>query len=129
MVVAWGRRTVNLKPASHEDGLTDIRPQLRALVASYNESTIAALLGVDRSTVSRWLKGERDVTAPLALRIVQLHTVLSTVHRYFNPTMAMKWLLGSEPHLGGAQPLAAIAILGPDRVIEALRARAAGEYA
>ncbi len=74
------------------------------------------------------MSGDRDVNPENAGRIVDLHDLVSRVHRYYRPAIAARWIVGAEPLLGGARPLDVLAMRGVAPVIEALEARDAGGY-
>lgn len=87
------------------------------------------MLGVDDSTVSRWLKQERNIgQSTMRGRILELHDVVSRAHQVFNPTLAARWLMGHEPLLGNARPIDVLAIRGAAPVIESLEAITAGGF-
>lgn len=129
MSTAWALELTDLRPAENVEGLVDVSPLLRVLVASYNQNVVAHMLDVDRSAINRWLKDRRSINETVSARIAALHTVLSAVHRYYNPVIAARWLLGAEPLLGGARPLDALTINGATPVLQALEARVAGGFA
>ncbi len=126
---SWSPGVTILQPAKNVKYLIAVRPRLEALVDAYNENVVALLLDVHRSAVARWLSGDRDVSPENAARIVDLHDLVSRVHRYYRPAIAARWIVGAEPLLGGARPLDVLATRGVAPVIEALQARVAGGYA
>jgi head-tail adaptor len=129
MAAEWAPAIGRLAPAKNAEALTDVKPLLARLVEAYDQGTIAALLDVDKSTVSLWVRGKREIGAVMRARILEVHDVLSRVHQIFNPTLASRWLVGSEPMLGGARPIDVLGIRGAAPVIEALEAFAAGGFA
>jgi uncharacterized protein (DUF2384 family) len=91
------------------------------------QAKLATLLGVERSTVSRWIRGGTPDAAHAA-RVAALEFVLAEAERVFGGRGARKWLQGLEPRLGGRRP---IDVLRDDAVHEVLRALAehkAGSY-
>ena len=63
------------------------------------QAKLAAVLGVERSTVSRWVHGSTpDPTH--AARVDALEFVLAEAQRIFGRAGARKWFQGLDPHLG-----------------------------
>lgn len=130
MGTAWTPTIERLEPASNPSAISDVLPLLRRLVDAYQQSVVAEMLGVDDSTVSRWLKQERNIgQSAMRGRIFDLHDIVSRAHQVFNPTLAARWLMGREPLLGNARPIDVLAIRGVAPVIEALDAITAGGFA
>lgn len=90
---------------------------------------VAAILGVDQSTLWRWRKHESS-PRPLALsRLTQLGELLEFLPRLFaGPDLARTWLREARPEsLGGsAMPLDAMRAGHIDRVLIALHVLAHG---
>jgi len=130
MSKAWTPTIDRLEPASNPAAVADVLPLLRRLVDAYQQSVVAEMLGVDDSTVSRWLKQERNIgQSAMRRRVLELHDVLSRAHQVFNATLAARWLTGREPLLGNARPIDVLAIRGAAPVIESLEAITAGGFA
>lgn len=125
-MATWVPTIDKLVPAKDAQPLTDVLPLLQKMVASYGQVTVAGLLGVDRSAVSLWMRGRRSISNDLAVRVLDVHAVLSRAHRVYNPTLAARWLMGHDPHLGGARPIDVIAMGGTSTVIDALEEIEAG---
>ena len=92
------------------------------------QARLARLLGVERSTVSRWLRGALAEPRWVS-RVDALEFVLAEARRVFGPAGAEKWLRGIEPRLGDRRPAD---LLRAGRVVEVLRALTehhAGSYA
>ena len=126
---AWSPMIERLDPAGDPAVLTDVAPLLERMVRAYSQATVARLLGVDRSLVTRWLRDKREISATMAGRILEAHDVLTRVHQVFNATIAARWLIGHEPLLGGARPIDVMGIRGAAPVIDALDAIASGGFA
>jgi uncharacterized protein (DUF2384 family) len=99
------------------------------MIDAYDQATVAALLGVDKSTVSNWVRARREISPPYRARVLEVHDVLARVHQVFNPKLAARWLTGREPLLGGARPIDVLGSRGAAPVIDALEAISAGGYA
>jgi uncharacterized protein (DUF2384 family) len=129
MTASWTPTIERLEPAANPNAISDVLPLLRRLVDAYQQSVIAEMLGVDDSTVSRWLKQERSIgQSAMRGRILELHDVVSRAHQVFNPTLAARWLTGHEPFLGNARPIDVLALRGAAPVIDALDAISAGGF-
>ncbi len=126
---SWSPLVVELEPSRNAGALTDVRALLVRLVDAYDQATVAGLLGVDKSSVSNWVRGRRAMSAAFRMRVLEVHDVLTRAHEVFNPTLAARWLVGHEPLLGGARPLDVIGLRGAAPVIEALDAIASGGFA
>jgi uncharacterized protein (DUF2384 family) len=92
------------------------------------QAKLAALLGVERSTVSRWLKG-LNPDARHAARVDALEYVLAEAERVFGKEGALKWLRGIEPRLGDRRPIDVLRSGAVHEVIRALAEQAAGSFA
>jgi uncharacterized protein (DUF2384 family) len=128
-MATWVPTIDRLEPARDATPLTDVMPLLEQMVDSYGQGTVAGLLGVDRSTVSLWVRGKRRIGNDLSARILDVHAVLSRAHRVYNPALAARWLMGHDPRLGGARPIDVVATGGASAVIDALDEIEAGAYA
>lgn len=128
MRAAWTPTLQQLAPAQEPDALTDMQALLRRMVDAYSPASVANILGVNRSTVTLWLKRRRSISPVMQPRVLAAYDVLARAHQVFNPTLAARWLIGHEPLLGGARPLDVLAQRGAGPVIDALDAIAAGVY-
>lgn len=129
MATTWAPTIEHLDPATNPSALTEILPLLVRLVSAYGQSNVAGLLGVDKSTVSNWMREKREIGFAMRGRIVDVHDVLTRAHQVFNPILAVRWLLGHEPFLGGARPIDVLGFRGASPVIDALDAISSGGYA
>lgn len=92
------------------------------------QAELARALGVERSTVSRWLRG--GVPDRLyAARVDALEYVLAEAERVFGASGARKWLRGLDPRLGGRRPGDLLREGRTHEVVRALAEHAAGSYA
>jgi uncharacterized protein (DUF2384 family) len=120
-VKAWSPILFNLDPPANPNVLSDVRPFLDRLVASLGAASSARLLDVDRSMITRWRR-KGPISRDMSRRIVDLHDVLSRALQIMQPSTVMDWLIGSNPHLGGARPIDVLALRGAAPVIAALQA-------
>ncbi|MDQ2679694.1 MAG: hypothetical protein M3Y21_01535 [Candidatus Eremiobacteraeota bacterium] len=118
---------VRLKPKAQSDFA--IMPKLERLVKSLGLSSAANVLGVDRSQLSRCIKGTENVSAELARRITSVEFVLDRALHLLWPDEIGPWLTTPEPLLGGSIPLNVLVLSGPAQVVGALEARAGGAFA
>jgi transcriptional regulator with XRE-family HTH domain len=103
--------------------------KLKHLISALGgQSSVARLLGVHRSRVSRWLAGEEPDPGNKA-RLEGLEFVLSRLHHHFSPATATKWLSGINAHLGNLRPLDLIAHNRIAEVIAAVEQAELGSYA
>jgi len=93
-----------------------------------SQKQLAELLGVDRSRVTRWLRGE-GIDQLNADRIDQLEVVMSLAFRTYHPRAVRPWLTGVNPHLGNRQPIWFLRKGRYDEVLAALRQERAGSFA
>jgi hypothetical protein len=103
--------------------LEQIRERLRL-----EWSELAAIIGVDQSTLYRWRHGETS-PRPLAWsRLAQLDEMMQLFHRLFaGADRAREWLRESTPEmLGGQTPLAVMRAGRIDRVLTFLHFLARG---
>jgi uncharacterized protein (DUF2384 family) len=92
------------------------------------QAKLAGLLGVERSTVSRWLHGGRP-DAVQAARVDALEYVLAESERIFGKAGAQKWLKGLDPRLADRRPIDVLRAGGVHEVVRALAEHKAGSYA
>src|SRR5438046_2058659 len=67
-------------------------------------AAVADLLGVNRSQVTRWLKGA-GIDPLNAERIDLLELIWANLLRLYEPEAARSWLFGLNPHLGDRRPI------------------------
>lgn len=111
------------------DKLADVGPLLVRITDALGTNAAARLLGADRAQVSRWGAGTELIGAEMGRRIVDLHDVLTRILRAYNRDAAARWLVGSEPLLGGARPIDVLATEGAAPVIRAIDGIMQGAYA
>lgn len=92
------------------------------------QAALAGLLDVQRSTVSRWLRGVAP-DAVHAARLDALEYVLSEAERVFGSHGAKKWLHGVDPRLGNRRPLDVLRGGAVHEVLRALAEHKSGAFA
>ncbi len=103
--------------------------KVEALAADLGgQAKLARILGVQRSTVSRWVRGSPpDPT--LTSRVEALEFVLAEARRLFGIRGAEKWLRGLDPRLGERRPADLLRTGHVVEVVRALSEHGAGSYA
>ena len=99
-----------------------------AKVAFPDDADLARSLGVHRSAVVRWKRGE----APAAKnweQLVGLDTVVSLLEGFLEDTSIAKWLRGINAHLADRRPIDLIRQGRLSEVIAAIEAEKAGAFA
>ena len=92
-------------------------------------SAVAELLEVSRSQPGRWKSGVETPGPAASALLVDLDHVMARATLLWPTEVAKRWLVGSEPFLGGARPIDALRLRGSREVIEALDAVTSGAYA
>lgn len=116
------------EPPDAPEALQSVLGLLARMVDAYNARTVARMLDVHPAMVARWRAGV-PISRTMAMRIIDLHDVLTRALQVFSPQTAASWLVGSEPLLAGARPIDVLAIQGVVPVIEALAGIDGGTYA
>jgi hypothetical protein len=99
-----------------------------AKVAFPDDADLARSLGVHRSAVVRWKRGE----APAARnweQLVGLDTVVSLLEGFLDLSSIPKWLRGINAHLGDRRPIDVIRQGRLSEVVAAIEAEKAGAFA
>jgi uncharacterized protein (DUF2384 family) len=91
-------------------------------------AAVANLLGVSRSRVTRWLKGE-GIDPLNAERVDLLELVWSSLVRIYPAEAAKEWLLGLNPNLGDRRPIDLIRAGRAEELMRAIRAERADTFA
>jgi uncharacterized protein (DUF2384 family) len=103
--------------------------KVRALTRDFRSSAeLARLLGVNRSQVTRWLRGA-GIDPLNAEKIDMLEMVVANLLRVFEPEAARAWLFGFNPHLHDRRPIDVLRAGKVGEVMGAIRAARAGSYA
>lgn len=91
------------------------------------QAKLARVLGVERSTVSRWVRGNPPDDVHAA-RVDALEFVLAEAERVFGRAGARKWLSGFDPRLGDRRPEDLLRKGRVDEVVRALGEHRAGSF-
>src|SRR2546425_10051682 len=91
-------------------------------------AALADLLGVNRSQVTRWLRGA-GIDPLNADKIDLLELVWSSARRLYAPEAARVWLFGLNPHLGDRRPIDLVRAGRAEELLRALRAQRAESVA
>jgi hypothetical protein len=91
-------------------------------------SAVADLLGVSRSRITRWLKGE-GIDPLNAERVDLLELVWASLLRLYEPEVAREWLLGVNPELGDRRPIDLVKAGRTEELVRAIRAERAESFA
>ncbi len=103
--------------------------KIRALKRDFKTgAALADLLGVNRSQVTRWLRGA-GIDPLNAERIDLLELVWSNLLRLYTPEAARSWLFGLNPHLGDRRPIDLVRAGRPEELLRAIRTERAESYA
>ena len=89
--------TSDRRTARAQSHLRTIRAGVRS------DRSIAAVLGVSHSQVSRWRQGQRP-DRENADRLAGLALVVEMLFRWLDADIIEEWLTGSNAHLDGATP-------------------------
>jgi transcriptional regulator with XRE-family HTH domain len=89
---------------------------------------LAELLGVDRSQVTRWLRGA-GIDPLNAEKIDLLELVWSNVLRLYDREAALAWLFGVNPLLGDRRPVDLIRMGRAEELMRAIRAERSDTFA
>jgi hypothetical protein len=89
---------------------------------------IADLLGVNRSQVTRWLRGA-GVDPLNAEKIDLLELVWANLLRLYDRDAALAWLVGINPQLGDRRPIDLIRAGRAEDLMRAIRAERSDTFA
>ena len=93
-----------------------------------SQAAVADLLGVSRSRVTRWLKGE-GIDPVNAERIDLLELVSANLRRIYEPEAVRAWLVGLNPNLGDRRPIDLVRAGKAEELMRAIRAERADSFA
>jgi len=94
-----------------------------------SQSNLADLLGVDRSSVTRWVKGEDLPDPENEEKIIALRYVISRLTRIFKEEVAASWLQGINALLGNQRPIDLLRNGRVTEVMAAIEQTETGSYA
>jgi transcriptional regulator with XRE-family HTH domain len=93
-----------------------------------SQAAVADLLGVSRSRVTRWLKGE-GIDPVNAEKIDLLELVSANLRRIYEPEAVRAWLVGLNPNLGDRRPIDLVRAGKAEELMRAIRAERADSFA
>ncbi len=99
-----------------------------AKVAFPDDADLARSLGVHRSAVVRWKRGETPAARNWE-QLVGLDTVVSLLEGFLEEGSIAKWLRGMNAHLGDRRPIDVIRQGRLSEVVAAIEAERAGAFA
>jgi len=99
-----------------------------AKVAFPDDADLARSLGVHRSAVVRWKRGEAPARQNWE-QLVGLDTVVSLLEGFLEVASIAKWLRGINAHLGDRRPIDVIRQGRLSEVVAAIEAEKAGAFA
>jgi hypothetical protein len=103
--------------------------KVRALKVDFqSQAALADLLGVSRSRVTRWLKGE-GIDPLNAEKVDLLELVSANLRRIYEPEAVRAWLLGVNPSLGDRRPIDLVRAGKTEELMRAIRAERADSFA
>ena len=91
-------------------------------------SALAEALGVNRSQVTRWLRGA-GIDPLNAERVDLLELVWSSLLRLYDPDTAWAWLFGMNPQLSDRRPIDLVRTGRTEELMRAIRAERADSFA
>ena len=109
-------------------GDASVRARLGALIEVLGNNLVADLLGVNKSQPSRWRRGIEGIAATPARRILELDMVISRLLLLYPSDIALRWLDGNNPHVGG-RPIDVVKVRGPLAILPAIGAAEQGAFA
>ena len=103
--------------------------KVRVLSADFRSAArLAEMLGVNRSQVTRWLRGA-GVDPLNAEKVDLLELVWSNLLRIYERDAALSWLFGVNPMLGDRRPIDLIRMGRTEELMRAIRAERADSFA
>jgi transcriptional regulator with XRE-family HTH domain len=103
--------------------------KVRALSRDFRSSAeLASVLGVNRSQITRWLRGA-GIDPLNAEKIDVLELVVASLLRLYEPEVIRPWLFGFNPHLGNRRPIDLVRKGKVEELLSAIRAERAGSFA
>ena len=111
----------------------DYRPDFASRVTHItqvmSQSAFADLVGVSRSSVSRWRDGADTPSEGHAALVLDVDYILGQYAQHYPAARFREWFTSANAFLNGARPHDVLLVEGPTRVIQALHAEAAGSFA
>lgn len=107
----------------------DTLHKVEMLRADFRSSAqLADLLGVNRSQVTRWLRGA-GIDPLNAEKVDLLELVWSNLLRLYDKDAALAWLFGLNPLLGDRRPIDLIRAGRAEELMRAIRAERSDTFA
>ena len=94
-----------------------------------SQSALADLVGVSRSSVSRWRDGSDTPSEDRAALVLDLDYILGQYAQHYPAGRFHDWFTSANAFVNGARPHDVLVAEGPTRVIQALHAEVAGSFA
>ncbi len=104
------------------------RKKLGEIVQALGHNATADILQVDRSQLSRILKGSENASAELQRHSTEFEYVLARLTQVMYPDEIAVWFTSPEPLLNNAIPINVLRLHGPERVVRAINGIEAGVY-
>jgi len=103
--------------------------KVEALRADFRSAArLADLLGVNRSQITRWLRGA-GVDPLNAEKVDLLELVWGNLLRVYERDAALSWLFGVNPRLGDRRPIDLVRAGRTEELMRAIRAERADSFA
>ena len=103
--------------------------KIRALKREFKSGVaLANLLGVNRSQITRWLRGA-GIDPLNAERVDLLELVWSSLLRVYDREAALSWLFGINPRLGDRRPIDLVRAGRTEELMRAIRAERSDSFA
>jgi hypothetical protein len=118
-------------PTSADEDVISLATRARtysARTAFQSEAELAEWLGVDRSQLTRYKRGQQP-RGEAAWRLLGLDTVVGALRQVLEPGVVVDWLHGINAHLNHQRPLDVLRAGRLAEVIAAVEAERAGSYA
>ncbi|GAA4491096.1 hypothetical protein GCM10023094_55390 [Rhodococcus olei] len=100
--------------------------RVRYLADEFGGAQLAAIVGVNKSQPSRWIKGDERPGPGAAPLLIDLEHVLARARLVWGETAARTWLESANVYLDGGRPIDVLQLSGPAPVLEALDAETWG---
>lgn len=109
-------------PVATTNKVTVLRADFRSA------AKLADLLGVNRSQVTRWLRGA-GIDPLNAEKVDLLELVWSSLLRLYPRDAALSWLFGINPRLGDRRPIDLVRAGRAEELMRAIRAERSDSFA
>ena len=128
--MATTKRTASSRDGRARPRLSQAQQRTTFLIEALGSATaVAELLDVSRSQPGKWRSGAESPSPDASALLVDLDHVMARASLLWPAEVAKRWLVGSEPFLGGARPIDVLRLRGSREVIDALDSVTSGAYA